>query len=96
MEQNARFSSFLTGNLQREYFLQLANLQMQMLQRSVLFNGIMPILSSPLHFSSFLGGRMVRQDQLMSNQPQLSQNTNEQKVEIPKDDPKKSSRVLHS
>ena len=53
MDQTTKFSNLLLANLQREYSLQLARLQMQLLQRSMLMGSMLPLLSTPLCYPSF-------------------------------------------
>lgn len=96
MEHNFKFPNFILGNLQREYSLQLASLHMQLLQRSLLFNGIMPTASSPLCFPSYYASGIVNQIQSTPTQSKLPENTIELKPESLKTELKKSDPVPKS
>ena len=96
MEHNSKFSPFFLGNLQREYSLQLANLQMQLIQRSLLCNGMMPIFPSPLAFPSLSGINMLSQNQPLPELSKIPAKVVEYRPEIASNDLKKSEEPLQS
>ena len=88
MDPNSKFSNLLLSNLQREYSLQLALLQMQMLQRSLLLNGMIPVFQSQVYLPSFSAENMYNQIQPLPTQSLIHENTNNSKLELPVSDSK--------
>eukprot|EP00331_Platyophrya_macrostoma_P025866 CAMPEP_0176446214 /NCGR_PEP_ID=MMETSP0127-20121128/24183_1 /TAXON_ID=938130 /ORGANISM="Platyophrya macrostoma, Strain WH" /LENGTH=434 /DNA_ID=CAMNT_0017832187 /DNA_START=42 /DNA_END=1346 /DNA_ORIENTATION=- len=67
-------------NIQREYSMHLANLRMQMLQRSLMFNGMMTMNPSPFYYPSYQGMNLMNQIQSMPAQSKLLEYAKEVKL----------------